>query len=272
MSASETDVRIEPVKMNQPQPIGPSSGLPPQGPLPPSQKAFNIPAVVAVLAGLMLVVHLIRTEFLSADANYEILVLFGFWPARYSAELFGAGLVPGGYAADVWSFLTYAFLHGSWAHVGMNMAWMIAFAPPLAVRLGTVRFLALSAVAAIAGVLVHLALHFGEAVPVIGASAAVSGQMAAVFRFAFQPGGPMAGGNRNDPRAYELPVAPLRDALLNARVRNLLILWFGINLLFGVAGGELLGASGDIAWEAHVGGFLAGFLLFPYFDPVRWFR
>lgn len=255
--------------MSQPQPIGPSHGQLPPGPFPPKQKAFNIPGVVVILAALLLGLYYIWSEVLSPDEAYQALVLFAFLPVRYSMEFFASGAAPGGVGADIWSFLTYSFLHGSWAHVGMNVAWMIAFAPPLVKRIGTLRFLLLSALTAIAGALLHLALHFGEAVPMIGASAAVSGHMAAVIRFAFQPGGPMAGGNRDDPAAYQLPLAPVRQMIFNPRVRNLLIMWFGINLLFGMLGGELLGASGSIAWEAHVGGFMAGFLLLPFIDRRR---
>ncbi|HMN88148.1 MAG TPA: rhomboid family intramembrane serine protease, partial [Bauldia sp.] len=52
------------------------------------------------------------------------------------------------------------------------------------------------------------------------------------------------------------------------RVAIFLLVWFGLNLVFGLlpAGGGL--ASGAVAWEAHVGGFIAGLLLFPLFDPV----
>jgi membrane associated rhomboid family serine protease len=46
--------------------------------------------------------------------------------------------------------------------------------------------------------------------------------------------------------------------------------WFGLNIVFGLpAIGAGLGASGAIAWEAHVGGFITGLLLFSLFDPVR---
>ena len=47
------------------------------------------------------------------------------------------------------------------------------------------------------------------------------------------------------------------------------VVWFGLNLLFGMAGGLVPGVSGAIAWEAHLGGFLAGLLVFPLLDPVR---
>ena len=44
--------------------------------------------------------------------------------------------------------------------------------------------------------------------------------------------------------------------------------WFIFNVAMGLGIVEMLGVEGPIAWEAHVGGFLAGLLLFPLLDPV----
>ena len=55
-------------------------------------------------------------------------------------------------------------------------------------------------------------------------------------------------------------------AIRDRRVLIFLGVWFGTNLLFGLFGGGI--ASGAVAWEAHIGGFVAGLLFFPVFDPV----
>ena len=47
-----------------------------------------------------------------------------------------------------------------------------------------------------------------------------------------------------------------------------LVVWFGLNLLFGLGSLSFGGAEQSVAWEAHIGGFLAGLLLFSWFDPV----
>src|SRR6185312_2681652 len=103
-----------------------------------------------------------------------------------------------------------------------------------------------------------------------GASAAISGTMGAATRFAFEPGGSldMWRGMVGDPD--RIPAARLTQALRNPRVVAFLVVWFGLNLLFGLGSVSITGASGDqtVAWEAHVGGFLAGLLLFSFFDPV----
>jgi membrane associated rhomboid family serine protease len=110
--------------------------------------------------------------------------------------------------------------------------------------------------------------HAGEVFPVIGASAAVSGMMAASMRFAFQPHGPVALWQRKDERAYHIPALPLLTALRDPRILMFLAVWFGINLIFGFGAAPLIGEGQTVAWEAHIGGFLAGLLLFSLFDPA----
>ena len=57
-------------------------------------------------------------------------------------------------------------------------------------------------------------------------------------------------------------------ALRNGRVLGFLAVWFGVNIIFGV-GSIAIGADGaSVAWQAHIGGFFAGLLLFSLFDPV----
>jgi membrane associated rhomboid family serine protease len=101
----------------------------------------------------------------------------------------------------------------------------------------------------------------------IGASAAISAHMAGASRFVFSAGGPLRGSA--GALAYRRPAAPLGEVIRDRRVLAFLGVWFGLNLLFGLWGAESGLASGAIAWEAHIGGFLAGLLLFPAFDPVR---
>jgi membrane associated rhomboid family serine protease len=94
--------------------------------------------------------------------------------------------------------------------------------------------------------------------------------MAAALRFVFQRGGPLALLSSSDPDAYRVPAAPLSAMLLTPRALLFVAVWFGLNALFGAAGMTMPGMQGQsIAWQAHVGGFIAGLLLFSWFDPVR---
>ena len=47
-----------------------------------------------------------------------------------------------------------------------------------------------------------------------------------------------------------------------------LAVWFGLNLLFGLGSLSITGGEQAVAWQAHIGGFVAGLLLFGLFDPV----
>jgi membrane associated rhomboid family serine protease len=224
--------------------------------------AINLPPVVLWLSLSLIAVHVCR-QFIGENLEDWVLVAFAFIPARYSA----AGLAfPGGEAARLWSPVTYAFLHADFVHLVVNLVWMASFGGALARRFGGPRFLLLGFIAAMAGAGLHYLLHPGEAVLVIGASGAVSGMMAASARFAFAPGGPLAG---RGPGSYRLPAVPLVALLRNSRALAFILVWFAVNLIFGLTGGFAAGLDGPIAWEAHIGGFAAGLLLFPLLDPVH---
>jgi membrane associated rhomboid family serine protease len=56
--------------------------------------------------------------------------------------------------------------------------------------------------------------------------------------------------------------------LTDRRVLLFLAVWFGTNYLFAVLARPLGITDASIAWEAHIGGFLVGLLLFPWLDPL----
>ncbi len=233
-----------------------------------SEPIFNVPAIVLAIIGICVLV-LVGEEFLlSNEEDIGFLYYFAFVPARYGKSLLPAEGFPGGAGADIWTFVTYAFIHGDITHLGMNSVWFLPFGSAVARRFGNLRVIGFFAATAAAGALTHLVTHWGELTPMIGASAAVSGFMAGAIRFAFQRGGPLAMFRHEDPAAYLVPAAPLSLALRDPRIMVFLLAWFGLNLLFGVGSIGLPGSEQSIAWEAHIGGFAAGLLLFPLFDPV----
>jgi membrane associated rhomboid family serine protease len=232
-----------------------------------SEPIFNVPAVVIAVIAACVFVHLARVYALSDDEDIEFLVTFAFIPARYSSTSV-LGELPGGAGADIWTFFTYAFIHGNATHLVFNSIWLLPFGSALARRLGTIRFLAFFAATAAAGAALHLATNLGSAQPVIGASAAISGFMAASVRFAFQRGGPLDALRSPDAGSYRVPAVPLLAALRDRRIAVFLGAWFALNLLFGVGTLAVPGMDQAVAWQAHIGGFLAGLLLFPLFDPV----
>ncbi len=229
---------------------------------------FNVPTVIIVLLAVLTVIHGVRSELIDQEQDIWLLIYFAFIPARYDSSVVLGGLLPGGVAADIWTFVTYSLLHGSWMHLTVNSVWLLAFGSALARRFGTMRFLAFFAVTAAAGAAMHLLTNAGSQAPMIGASASISGAMAAAMRFAFQRGGPLGALRSTDDAAFRVPALPLTRVLSDARVLAFLAVWFGINILFGLGSHSITGGDESIAWQAHIGGFLAGLLLFSWFDPT----
>jgi membrane associated rhomboid family serine protease len=230
------------------------------------QPVFNLPPVIVASLAVLIGIHAARVTLLTSEADFDLLLRFAFIPLRVLEPYTIGTAIPGGPAAAGWSFVTYALLHADWAHLIFNGLWLAAFGSPLAWRFGTARFLAYSALGAIGGAVVFLLFNSDELTPVIGASAAISAHMAGASRFVFFAGGPMRG--IDGPAANRRPAPPLRAAVMDRRVLTFLAVWFGLNLLFGLFAGNSAFASGSIAWEAHIGGFLAGLLLFRNFDPI----
>jgi len=232
---------------------------------------FNVPTVVLAIIGALLFIQAVREWVLTDEQNLDVLLYFAFIPARYDASVLGQESFPGGDGPKIWTFLSYAFLHADFMHVAVNSIWLLPFGAAMARRFGALRFLAFFAVTAIAGAALHLLTHWGELLPMIGASAAVSGLMAGSLRFIFEAGGPLAMFRTGDEAAYRVPAAPLMVALRDSRVVIFLVAWFGLNLLFGIVGVSLTSFPGfeqAVAWQAHIGGFVAGLILFALFDPV----
>ena len=163
--------------------------------------------------------------------------------------------------AKPWSVLTYALLHGSWTHLLLNSIWLLAFGSAVARRFGSVRFVAFMALTAIGGALGHLLTHTEDVVPMIGASAAVSGCMAAALRIRFQAGAPLGGFSIGGIEAYRLPALGLRDIFRERRAMMFLMVWLVMNILTGIGAPEFGLADAAVAWEAHIGGFVVAGVL-----------
>jgi membrane associated rhomboid family serine protease len=229
---------------------------------------FNVPPVVIAVLALLALIHAVRMLLLTDDQDIEFLLTFAFIPARYDTSVVLGGALPGGAGAEVWTFVTYALIHADWIHLGVNAVWLLPFGSAVARRFGALRFLGFFAVTSATGAALHLATHAGEPYPMIGASAAISGTMAAAMRFVFQRGGPLGLLRGEDEDAYRVPAIPLMGMLSDARVLIFLAAWFGFNLLFGLGSVSITGSDQTVAWQAHIGGFVAGLLLFSWFDPA----
>jgi membrane associated rhomboid family serine protease len=234
---------------------------------PPRERIFNIPGAVLALTAVLLGLHFLCWYFLTVQQTNDLLALFAFSPLRY-AEVVPRWL-PSWWGPQIWTFVSYAFFHADLNHLFFNLVWLLAFGPPTARRFGWRRFLVFCAATAAAGAVAHLIMHIGEFAPMIGASAAISGLMAAAMRFVFQRGGPLGLLGSGEQESYHVPAAPLSTMLRDPRILAFLAVWFGVNIIFGMGAVSMPGTEGSVAWEAHIGGFLAGLLGFSLFDTVR---
>lgn len=222
------------------------------------QPIFRVPKVVSVSAILLIVLHIGRI-LLPSDWSYGAIMLFGLVPGRYLPDFLGEIYdFPGGLLFAAAPFLTHALLHANFPHLLINGAFLLAFGSAVARQCSCGRFLLLSACCAVGGAAFHLIFAQGSMIPMIGASGAVSGLMAAAFRL-----GALAG-----PAWQALNVGlivPLQD-------RRLLIVcavWLGLNAVIGLFVGQIGAQAVQIAWQAHIGGFLTGLLLAPLFVRRR---
>jgi membrane associated rhomboid family serine protease len=150
-------------------------------------------------------------------------------------------------------FVTYMFLHGGFAHLAANCIWLLAFGPLVARRYGSVLFLVYFLLCGIAGAAFYLVLDWGSPDAVVGASAAVSGMMGAAFRVM-------------GPRPLEQAAVPA--PLLSKRILSWSAVWLGVNFVAGMLGLGAGSAVQVIAWQAHIGGYLAGLLLVDPFEAL----
>ncbi|MBB4187882.1 membrane associated rhomboid family serine protease [Sinorhizobium terangae] len=232
---AETDTESETVRVREP--------------------AFNLPAGLTGILLFLIAVHAVRTYLLSEAADQELILNFAFLPVRYTLPLSEQGLV------WLWTPVTYSFLHGSWDHLIFNIFWMVAFGAPVVRRIGMARLAVFWCLSAAAAVALHTAFHWGEIVVVVGASGVVSGFMGAAARFVFSPSGRISRQFAHLNRRLSLT-----ETLANRSVLVFTGIWFLTNFLVGL-GMFSVGGAGSVAWEAHIGGFLFGFLLFGLFDP-----
>ena len=221
------------------------------------EPAFHVPRIIVFLAVIILTFQLIM-QFAEGPLSLMLTVEMALFPARFFAENMGG--LPGGLGQGFFSLVSYGFLHSGWSHCLINLIWLVAFGAPVARRLGARRFLALYLACIVAGGLVQILSADEEAwlVPIIGASAGVSGMMGAAARFAFPEGRWLDLATT----AQRRRLLPILDVPKRPPVMMFIGVWVVINVAFGLAGHLVAGTmSANIAWQAHLGGFFSGLLL-----------
>lgn len=146
------------------------------------------------------------------------------------------------------TLLTSMFLHGGFLHIGGNMLYLWIFGNNVEDAMGHARFLFFYLVCGIAAALAEGLLDPHSGVPMLGASGAISGVLAAYVLIY--------------PRARVTVIIPLGILLYPMKISAIYVVgfWFLLQLLNVIS--STPGAPGT-AWMAHVGGFALGILLTP---------
>lgn len=196
----------------------------------PSEPLINLPPVTKVFVLSFLLIHIVTDLILSPVQQFWVMAHFGFVPAVFTGA---AAFSP----LNLLGPLTYMFLHGSWVHLFMNGLMMTAFGAGVERWIGGKRLFVFFTACSLVAVLIHFIVSPASPNPVIGASGGLSGLFAAVLIMLQQMGRLPAG---------KYGILPF------------ILLWIGISVIFGMMGGP---GGSTIAWVAHIGGFLAGFVL-----------
>ncbi|MCG3121063.1 MAG: hypothetical protein ALAOOOJD_04003 [bacterium] len=155
-----------------------------------------------------------------------------------------------------YSFLTSLFLHDNHnlKHLIGNMLYLWIFGDNVEGLMGHKRYLFFYLLCGVVAVISHILIEPNSMVPLIGASGAISGVLGAYVV--------------NFPRARIWMFIP---PIFFFRVPALLMLgmWFLGQLAVGLF--TLSQGSGNIAWFAHIGGFIAGLVLIKFFERRQYF-
>jgi membrane associated rhomboid family serine protease len=222
----------------------------------PTREPFlRVPGAVTALIAMLVLAHVARI-FAPGLWPQRILEEYAFNPMLYSPAFLAqhhiGAISPFG---RVIPFISYIFLHADTTHITVNSIWLLAFGPIVARRLGAMRFILFFLITGVGGALGYLAFHWGLDEAVIGASGAISGLMGASIRIMrFRE--PYLNG-------AAMPLLPI----FSQQVLSFSAIWLGINAITGVFGFGAGPGVHAIAWEDHMGGYLAGLLLIGLFDP-----
>ena len=190
----------------------------------------TVPLVTYALIALNILFFLV--ELNGGDA---FIMQWAFVPSRFLANPVG----------DFLTLFTSMFMHGGWVHLGGNMLYLWIFGDNVEDRFGHLQFAIFYVLCGLAATFAQLAFSLGSNVPNLGASGAIAGVLG----------------------SYILMFPQQQVKVLVGRivtpVSALIVIggWFVLQFFSGVASIANTADTGGVAYMAHIGGFIAGFVL-----------
>lgn len=193
--------------------------------------------MIAVMIGFELLFAAVDAGMApEAMGRWPVYLQLAFFDLYFENARAGYGIEP----QLVWSLLTHAFLHGNWIHLAMNGAAFLGLGHALVQAIGIGRFLVIFAVTAIAGALTFAVIAETNG-PLVGASGAIFGMFAVLTAW--------------------------QERVLRHAGRSRTMIWRRIGGLVAVNVALAYGLGGLLAWQAHLGGWVVGWLLAGVFRP-----
>jgi len=160
---------------------------------------------------------------------------WAFVPGRFLANPFG----------DFLTLFTSMFMHAGWVHLGGNMLYLWIFGDNVEDRFGHIKFTVFYLLCGFAATFAQLAFSLGSNVPHLGASGAIAGVLGAYILLFPQGKVRVLQGQR----VIQVP------ALI------VIGMWIVLQFFSGIGSIANTARTGGVAYMAHIGGFLAGFVL-----------
>jgi len=204
-----------------------------------------------VLIVIVNVLVFLEESRLGPRALRQFALMYAFIPSRVG--FMGGSMVvraPADLLQKISTMVTSQFLHAGWLHLLCNMVVLLFLGKKVEERVGSLKFLAFYLASGIAGNIVYAAFHLSSHEPVLGASGAIAGVLAASLLC--NPNG-----------VVWLPGLPIF-----LKVWMFAPLWFLSELLNAINEQKVRSTAGGVAYLVHVGGFIFGLIVAIIFTRV----
>jgi membrane associated rhomboid family serine protease len=203
-------------------------------------------AIVTLILIILNIVVFLYELVLGEMAGELFIAAFALIPER----LFSHAAASEGAFPVAATMITSMFLHGGFLHIAGNMLYLWIFGNNVEDSMGRMRFIVFYLLCGLLAAYAHALMNRTSAIPMIGASGAVSGVLGA-YLLLF-------------PRARVVTLVMFGFYIRTVEVPAMVVLgfWFALQFLNALV---ISGPGGGVAWYAHVGGFVAGMLMIGLF-------